>query len=119
MSQHQAAPMSDGDRTIGEAFRLIDDTRANCANRAARHVDKDVWNERNRQIDAALASQGQRIGDLEAKLVAERTARETEFVNLRKRQDNYRLALITAIVGAVTTAVLSVLAVASGVGVGA
>jgi hypothetical protein len=114
----EAPPMSDSDRTIGEAFRLIEDTRTNCANRAARHVDKDVWNERNRQIDVALDSLGQRMVDQETKLAAERTARENEAAEFRNRQDTFRRAMYTTIVGVVLTVILTTMALQAGIGVG-
>jgi hypothetical protein len=83
-------------RTLGEAFRLIDDTRATCERRASRSVDRELYaSERAADRDAIT-----HINELAATL-------RQEFMDFKRAQEERSrkvwLAVLTAFIGPTLT----------------
>jgi hypothetical protein len=88
----------DPSRTLGEAFRLIDDTRATCERRASRHVDRELYAS-ERAADRELIN---RINEVAATL-------RQEFMDFKRAQEDRArkawIATLTAFIGPTLTAV--------------
>jgi len=96
-------------RTIGEAFRLIADTRDQCAQRAATHVDQNLYaSERDtlrrdlQHLSEAQAVLKQRHDDDTAHL---RKQHNDHLAEEREWRRKMWLAVITAFIGPLLTGV--------------
>ena len=101
--------MTDDERTIGEAFRLVADTREQCARRAERHVDLDLYtSERDiirrdvMQLSESHAVLKQRHDD---DIKALRLLHEDHINEQRHWRNKMLLAVLTAFIGPVLSAV--------------
>jgi hypothetical protein len=108
--------MPDGERTLGEAFRLIERQERACERRASTHVERDLFLARNGDVDQRLDEQAGRIAETRARQDGLETELHRRFEQLGDRQDRQRLAIITAIIGPVLTALITVVFVMSGIG---
>ena len=88
----------DEHRTVGEAFRLIADTREQCARRAERHVEVDLYvSERDAmRRDLGAVAQDQAV-------LKER--HEEHMRDQRQWRNRMMLGILTAFIGPVLSAV--------------
>lgn len=101
--------MTDDDRTIGEAFRLIADTRDACARRAETHVDQTLYaSERDTlrrelaQLSETQAVLKQRHDD-DVKVL--RSQHDTHVASQQQWRNRMMLGILTAFIGPVLSAV--------------
>ena len=91
--------MSDDDsRTIGEAFRLIADTRDQCARRAERHVDRDLYASERETLRREMAQMSEKHALLQQ-------AHAEHIKEQRQWRNKMLLGIITAFIGPVLSAV--------------
>lgn len=90
--------LHDERRTIGEAFRLITDTRDQCARRAERHVDLDLYASERETLRRDLGQ----LGESQAQLWQ---AFKDHMNDQRQWRNRMMLAVLTAFVGPVLSAV--------------
>ena len=102
--------LHDERRTIGEAFRLIADTRDQCARRAERHVDLDLYASERETLRRDLSQ----LSQAQALL---KQAHDDHMKEQRQWRNKMMIAVLTAFIGPVLSAVfLFILLEVGGVG---